>query len=157
MTIITQLYRQLYTTFQLHVSANTIFGHLQVGYTYRRKITQYIIWCNITISVGVSRGDEMSFTKAVEGTCAEGLICRSVHVMLRLWFHKDLHYCWRYQWHVMYNWQYSCVMTVMSVHNCFLTQRLASVSRRFQVQIVFKCLQCTYIFSRFLKMAKSKY
>ena len=23
-------------------------------------------------------------------------------------------------WYVMYNWQYSCVMTVMSMHNCFL-------------------------------------
>jgi len=29
--------------------------------------------------------------------CAGGLMCRSIHVMLRLWFHKDGRYCWRYQ------------------------------------------------------------
>ena len=38
MTVITQLYRQLYITCQLHVSANVIFGHHQVGYNYRRKL-----------------------------------------------------------------------------------------------------------------------
>jgi len=38
MTVITQLYCQLYITCQLHVSANTIFGHHQVGYNYRRKL-----------------------------------------------------------------------------------------------------------------------
>jgi len=38
MTIITQLYCQLYITRHLHVSANTIFGHHQFGYNYRRKL-----------------------------------------------------------------------------------------------------------------------
>jgi len=38
MTVITQLYCQLYVTCQLHVLANTIFGHHQVGYNYRRKL-----------------------------------------------------------------------------------------------------------------------
>jgi len=37
-TVITQLYCQLYITRQLHVSANTVFGHHQVGYNYRRKL-----------------------------------------------------------------------------------------------------------------------
>ena len=40
MNVITQLYCQLYITCQLHVSANTIFGHHQVGYNYRRKLHQ---------------------------------------------------------------------------------------------------------------------
>jgi len=38
MTVITQLYCQLNMTHQPHVSANTIFGHHQVGYNYRRKL-----------------------------------------------------------------------------------------------------------------------
>jgi len=38
MTIITQLYCQLYITYQLHVLANTILGHYQVGYNYRREL-----------------------------------------------------------------------------------------------------------------------
>jgi len=38
MTVITQLYCQLYITCQLHVSVNTVFGHHQVGYKYRRKL-----------------------------------------------------------------------------------------------------------------------
>jgi len=28
----------IYITRQLHISANTIFGHHQVGYNYRRKL-----------------------------------------------------------------------------------------------------------------------
>jgi len=47
MTVITQLCCQLYITCQLHVSANAIFGHHQVGYNYRRKLH------SIIISVGV--------------------------------------------------------------------------------------------------------
>ena len=38
MSVITQLYCQLYITCQLHVSANTIFGHHQVRYNFRRKL-----------------------------------------------------------------------------------------------------------------------
>jgi len=38
MTVITQVYCQLNIICQLHVSANTIFGHHQVGYNYRRKL-----------------------------------------------------------------------------------------------------------------------
>ena len=38
MTVITQLCCQLYITRQLHVSANTIFGHHHVGYNYWRKL-----------------------------------------------------------------------------------------------------------------------
>ena len=38
MTVMTQLYCHLYITCQLHVSANNIFGHHQVGYNYRRKL-----------------------------------------------------------------------------------------------------------------------
>jgi len=38
MTVITQLYCQLYITCQLHVSTNTIFGHHQVANNYRRKL-----------------------------------------------------------------------------------------------------------------------
>jgi len=38
MTVITQLYCQLYITCQLHVSANTIFDRHQVGYNCRRKL-----------------------------------------------------------------------------------------------------------------------
>jgi len=47
MTVITQLYCQLYITRKLHVSANTIFGHHQVGYNYRRKLYNiyHIIYC----------------------------------------------------------------------------------------------------------------
>jgi len=30
-------------------------------------------------------------------------------------------------WHVMYNWQYSCVMTVMSMHNYFLMKGLGLI------------------------------
>jgi len=41
---------------------------------------------------------DISFAKELEGMCAETLICRYIHVMLRLWFHKDHRYCWRYQW-----------------------------------------------------------
>jgi len=41
MTVITQLYCQLYITCQLHVSANIIFGHHQVGYNNRRNYTIY--------------------------------------------------------------------------------------------------------------------
>ena len=100
MTVITQLYYQLYMTCQLHVSANTTFGHHRVGYNYRTKLHN-MIWYSITISVGVSRGDEISFKNELEGVCAEGLICVSIHVMLRPWFHKDCHYCWRYQWGVV--------------------------------------------------------
>ena len=77
MAIITQLYCQLYITCQLHVPANTIFGHHQVGYNYQRKLhnIRYII----TISVGVSRGDKISFTKELEGVCTEGLILIFIH------------------------------------------------------------------------------
>jgi hypothetical protein len=46
---------------------------------FAKKTIQYI-----TISVGVSRGGRVSFTKDREGVCAEGLICRSIYVMLRL-------------------------------------------------------------------------
>jgi len=38
MTVITQLYGQLYIKCQPHATANTIFGHHQVGYNYRRKL-----------------------------------------------------------------------------------------------------------------------
>jgi len=79
MTVITQLYCQLYIICQLHVSANTIFGHHQVGYKYRRKLHN-IIYYSITTSVGVSRGDEILFTKELEGVCAEGLIYRSIDI-----------------------------------------------------------------------------
>ena len=34
MTVITQIYCQLYIKCQLHVSANTIFGHHQVGFFF---------------------------------------------------------------------------------------------------------------------------
>jgi len=43
----------------------------------------------------------ISFTKELDGLCAEGLICRSIHVMLPLWLHKDRHYCQSYQWGVV--------------------------------------------------------
>jgi len=50
MTVITQLYCQLYITFQVHISTNTIFGHQQGGYNYRIKLrninmTQYNHQC----------------------------------------------------------------------------------------------------------------
>jgi len=38
MTVIIQVYCQLYRTFQLHVSANTVLVHHQVRYNYGRKL-----------------------------------------------------------------------------------------------------------------------
>ena len=69
MAVITQLDFQLYITCQLHVSANTIFGHHHVGYNYRRKL--HNIWYSITISVGVSRGGRDLILKRI-GEC----VCR---------------------------------------------------------------------------------
>ena len=51
MTVITQLYCKLYVTCQLHVSANTIFGHHKVGHRLR--------W---------SRGSVLAFRTQVRGS-----------------------------------------------------------------------------------------
>ena len=77
MTVITQLYCQLHITCQLRVSANTVFGHHQVGYNYRRKLHKYTIRYSIAISVGVSGGGRDLVYKRVGGC-----VCRRFNMYI---------------------------------------------------------------------------
>jgi len=88
------------------------FGHHQVGYNYRSKL--HDIWYNTAISVGVS-------------WCK----CRWLYCIIYCVVFSDncieLDDGQKYyllaepcSWHIKYIWQYSYVITVMSMHNFFL-------------------------------------
>jgi len=49
-------------------------------------------------------------------------------------------------WHIMYNWQYSCVMTVVYIHNCFLMFIGSNVRKR-KVSLFWQCA-CEWDVSR---------
>jgi hypothetical protein len=67
LTIITQLYCQLYITHQLHVLAKYYFWPSSGWIQLSEKTTQYIKGYSITISVGVSRGGRDLVYKRVGG------------------------------------------------------------------------------------------
>jgi len=71
------------------------------------KNAQYIIWYSMTISVGVS-------------SIILYILCSFLRQLYPTWWRSKIVLAETCSWHVMYNWQYSCVMTVMSMHNCFL-------------------------------------
>jgi len=65
MIVITQLYCQLYITYQLHVSANTIFVHHRVGYNYRRKLHNICNMIQYNHQCGVRRGGQDSVANEI--------------------------------------------------------------------------------------------
>ena len=62
-----------------------------------------------------------TYTNTDGYTVSYYILCSFLQWLYPTWWWPKIVLAETCSWNVMYNWQYSCAVTVMSMHNCFLT------------------------------------
>jgi len=65
-----------------------------------------------------------TYTNTDGYTVSYYILCSFLRQLYPTWWWPKIVFAVTCSWHVMYNWQYSCVTTVMPMRNCFLIFQL---------------------------------